>query len=154
MEFRLWPAVFAGLVGGVVMSMLDWMMKPMGMRMDPHHMWGTMMKLHGGVGYAMGFVVHMVMSAAIALLYALFFAFIGADASVLWAWGLLGGVIHWAIAGGMVMPMVPAMHPEIPETEPAPGAFVKNYGALDASGFLMTHLAYGVVVGLIYALFV
>jgi hypothetical protein len=152
MEFQFWPAVFAGLVGGLVMSMLDWMMKPMGMRMDPHHMWGTMMKLRGGAGYTMGFVVHMVISAALALLYALFFAIVGVQAN-LWAWGLLGGLIHWAIAGGMVMPMVPAMHPEIPEREPAPGMFVKNYGTLDATGFLMTHLLYGLVVGLLYAAF-
>jgi uncharacterized membrane protein YagU involved in acid resistance len=152
MEFQFWPAVFAGLVGGLVMSMLDWMMKPMGMRMDPHHMWGTMMKLRGGAGYTMGLVVHLVLSAAIALLYALFFDIVGAEQN-LWAWGLLGGVIHWAIAGGMVMPMVPAMHPEIPEREPAPGMFVKNYGGLDAMGFLMSHLLYGLVVGIIYALF-
>jgi hypothetical protein len=153
MEFAFWPAVIAGLFGGIVMSMLDWMMKPMGMRMDPHHMWGTMVKLHGGVGYAMGFVVHMILSAAIALLYAAFFTIIGAQAN-LWAWGLVGGVIHWAIAGGMVMPMVPAMHPEIPGREPAPGAYVKNYGALDATGFLISHLAYGAVVGTVYAMLV
>ncbi|MBW3577286.1 MAG: hypothetical protein KY462_06025 [Actinobacteria bacterium] len=103
MEFQFWPAVVAGVVGGAAMSMLDWMMKPMGMRMDPHQMWGTMMKLHGGLGYAIGFVVHVVLSAAIALLYALFFDVVGVEAN-LWAWGLVGGALHWAIAGGMVCP--------------------------------------------------
>lgn len=152
MDFEFWPAVFAGLIGGIAMSMLDWMMKPMGMKMDPHHMWGTMMKLHGGTGYAMGFVFHMILSAGIALLYAGFFDIVGAGDN-LWAWGLLGGLIHWAIAGGMFMPMVPAMHPEIPERQPAPGIFVTNYGPLDTTGFLMSHLAYGLVVGIFYALF-
>jgi hypothetical protein len=149
MGIQFWPAVIAGLTGGLVMSALDWMMKPVGMRMDPHHMWGTMMKMHGAAGYTMGFVVHMVMSAGIALLYAAFFSVVGAEQN-LWAWGLLGGAIHWAIAGGMVMPMVPAMHPEIPEEQPRPGMFVKNYGGVDVLGFLTTHLAYGVVVALVY----
>lgn len=152
MEFEFWPAVFAGLIGGTVMSMADWMMKPMGMTMDPHHMWGTMMKMRGGAGYMMGFVFHLILSAGIALIYAFGFDIVGADGN-LWAWGLLGGAIHWTIAGAMVMPMVPAMHPDIPELEPAPGFFVNNYGRLDVVGFLMSHLAYGLVVGVSYAAF-
>jgi hypothetical protein len=43
------------------------------------------------------------------------------------------------------------MHPEIPEREAAPGIFVRNYGGLDVAGFLMTHLVYGVTVGVSYA---
>lgn len=48
--------------------------------------------------------------------------------------------------------MVPAMHPEIPDRQPAPGMFVKNDGALDATGFLMSHLVYGLVVGVVYGM--
>ncbi len=150
MEFEFWPAVLAGLIGGGVMSMLDWTMKPMGMRLDPHHMWATMMKMRGGAGYIVGVMFHFIISAAIALIYAIGFDVVGADDD-LWAWGLLGGAVHWMIGGGMVMPMVPALHPEIPEREPRPGLFVKNYGSFDVAGFLMTHLAYGLVVGISYA---
>lgn len=149
MEFDFWPAVWAGILGGVVMSMLDWMAKPVGMTMDPHRMWGGMLKMHGGSGYAAGFVMHLIMSAAIALAYAIGFDIVGASSN-LWAWGLLGGAIHWLIAGVMVMPMMPIMHPEMPDQRMPPGVLLKNYGMPDVPGFLMSHLAYGVVVGIAY----
>jgi hypothetical protein len=62
----------------------------------------------------------------------------------------VGGAIHWVIAG-MFLAMVPSMHPEIPEERPAPGAFAKNFGAPDVPAFLMGHLLYGFVVGVVYA---
>ncbi len=53
---------------------------------------------------------------------------------------------------GMFMGMLPAMHPEIPENQPAPGLFVKNFGMPDAPGFLMGHLLYGLTFGILYGL--
>lgn len=53
--------------------------------------------------------------------------------------------------GAIVMPMMPALHPRMPEREPKPGLLVKNYGAVDVAGFLLAHLAHGLVVGFFYA---
>ena len=148
MEFEFGAAVPAGIVAGVVMMAVGLMMKPMGIKMDPQRMWGAMMRLYGGSGWAAGFVVHLVVSVLVALVYALGFELVGAH-SYLWLWGFLGGAIHWTIAG-VVMAMMPAIRPEVGEGLPAPGMFVKNYGMPDIPGFLMSHLAYGVAVGIAY----
>lgn len=147
MDFELWPALGAGIAAGLVMMAVGLLMKPMGMTMDPQRMWGAMMKLGGGAGWAAGFAVHVVVSAAVGLVYALGFDLVPAESN-LWAWGLLGGAVHWAIAG-VVMGMMSPMHVELAGPSP-PGMFLKNYGMPDIPGFLMSHLAYGLAVGLVY----
>ena len=133
------------------MVLMSLMVKATGapLEMSIIRMWGTMFKLHGTAMHLVGWIIHLVASAAIALLYAWGFDLLGVDDN-LWLWGLIGGVIHW-IVGGLFLAMVPPLHPELPERRPAPGAFASNYGALDMAGFLMTHLVYGLIVGILYA---
>jgi hypothetical protein len=153
MVFEFWPALLAGIIGGAVMAGMRMVAQVAGidLKMDMPRTWGSMLRDHGGPGRLLGMAVHLIVSGAIALIYAWVFDWIGADDD-LWLWGLLGGTIHWVIAGFFVA-MMPAMHPEIPERRPAPGAFVKNFGAPDVPAFLMGHLLYGVVVGILYAYF-
>ncbi len=120
------------------------------LKMDIARMWGTMMKAQGTPGYLLGMMVHFVVSAALALPYAWGFKNIFQAKTHLWLWGLLGGVIHWLIAG-LFLGIVPAMHPEIPEKRPAPGPFAKNFGAPDVPAFLLGHLVYGLFVGSLFA---
>ncbi len=151
MDVEYLPALIAGLVGGAVMFAMRLMIKMAGvdLKMDVARMWGTMMSIHGTAGKMVGLVVHLVASALIGLIYAWAFDLLGAaDWYVLW--GLLGGAIHWVIAG-VFLAMVPAMHPEMPERITPPGAFAKNFGKPDVPVFLMGHLLYGVIVAVLYA---
>ncbi len=150
MPVEIWPAVIAGIVAGIIMVLMSKVMKAAGapLDMDVVRMWGTMLKLHGGAMRVVGWVIHLVASAAIALLYAWGFDLLGVDDN-LWLWGLFGGVIHWVL-GGLFLILVPPMHPEIPEQRPAPGAFASHFGAVDVAGFLMSHLVYGLLVGILY----
>ena len=148
MDFDFWPAVGAGIVAGVAMSAVAVGMKPVGLEMDPHQMLATMLKARGAAGYLLGFVVHLVLSAAVGLIYAIGFDFVGAEGS-LWAWGLLGGAVHWSIAG-LVMGMIPAVRPEVAARRGAPGLFLKNFGIPDVPAFLGDHLAYGLAFGIVY----
>jgi hypothetical protein len=151
-DFAFWPAALAGVIGGAVMFGTRLVMKKVvgvDLKMDVARMWGTMMGAHGTSGRVLGFVFHLVVSALIAVVYAWAFDALGIRDD-LWLWGLVGGAIHWVIAG-MFLAMVPSMHPEIPEERPAPGAFAKNFGAPDVPAFLMGHLLYGFVVGVVYA---
>jgi hypothetical protein len=151
MPFEFWPAMWAGIVGGIVMVLMSMTMKAAGAPMDMNiiRMWGTMLKLRGGAMQAAGWMMHLIASAVIALIYAWGFDVLGVEDN-LWLWGLIGGVIHWFL-GGLFLMMVPPMHPEIPEQRPAPGAFAKNFGMVDVMGFLMGHLVYGLLVGILYA---
>lgn len=153
MEFEFWPAVFAGIIGGMIMAMTRMIMRAAGVDLKMHvpRIWGTMMKIYGTPGRVLGMMIHLLVSAVIALIYAWAFDLIGASGN-LWLWGLLGGAIHWVLAG-MFVAMMPPMHPEIPERLPAPGAFAKNFGTSDILGFLMGHLLYGISVGILYAYF-
>ena len=104
-------------------------------------MWATLL----GVGNSpvIGLAVHLAVSAAIAVLYALGFA-IAEAADFGWAWGLTGGVIHWIIAGSFVG--------QIPtdDVNRSPGPFATRLGGVQGVGFLLAHLAFGLVVGVTY----
>ncbi len=153
MEFKVWPAVFAGIIAGAIMVGMRMLLEMAGvdLQMDVVQMWGTMLNMHGSGGRVLGMILHLLGSAAIALIYASIFALIGAT-DHLWLWGLLGGASHWVFAG-LFMAIVPAMHPEMPEQRPAPGLFVTNFSLPDVLTFLIGHLLYGLVVGILYAYF-
>ncbi len=116
---------------------------------DPARLWGALVLAHGTTAQVLGMLIHLVGSGAIAVIFAWCFARLGAS-DHFWAWGLLGGVILWIIAGSF-MAFVPLMHPEIPEQRIGPGAFLINFGILEGIIFLIGHLLYGLVVGLVYA---
>lgn len=111
---------------------------------------GTLFGVHGPAGYLLGAVGHAGFSVAIALAYAGFFAVVDA-ADALWAWGLAGGLVHYGVAG-VVIGLLPAVHPQMPERVRVPGAFYKDYGRRDVLTFLVGHLIFGGLVGVLYAL--
>ncbi len=150
MPIEFWPAMIAGIIAGAVMVLMSMMMKAIGVPLDMSitRMWGTMLKRHGAVMQVAGWLIHLVASTVIALVYAWGFDLLGIDDN-LWIWGLIGGMVHWVLAG-LFMTMVPPMHPEIPERRPAPGSFAVNFGAVDVMGFVMSHLVYGLRVGILY----
>jgi hypothetical protein len=97
-----------------------------------------------------GELFHFVVSLAVAVYYAAGFQLLGAT-SHLWAWGALGGVIHWLV-GGAYMAFVPQMRLRSGTAFAAPGAFALGLGRRDLIGFLVAHLAYGVVFGISYGI--
>lgn len=151
MEADLLAAIVAGVAGGVVMIAARWGLRLAGvpLQMDVAMMWGTMFKLEGTAAYGVGWGVHLMMSVLIGLVYAWGFALLGVSAETAWLWGLLGGLIHWAIAG-MMMGVLPAMHPRIPGEQPAPGFMVSNFGSAGVSAFLVGHLLYGLAFAVAY----
>ncbi len=141
-------AVIAGVVGGVVMTGLGWLVRQMGIPMNAEMMFGTMVSPPGPTAWLIGFAMHLMISGAIALAYAWGFEHVTRRAGVLVGLGF--AVIHIAIAG-LVMGMIPAMHPMIPEQMPAPGAFMANMGTTFVALFVLEHLLYGAIVGAMYA---
>lgn len=141
-------AFLAGVLGGVVMSALMWMGRLMGMSANLEMMLGTMLLEPGTTAWLFGFVVHLMVSGLIALIYAWAFEHVTHRAG--WLVGAGFGIVH-AIIGGMVMGMMPAMHPRMPEPMQPPGAFLSNLGAVAVMMEFVLHMIYGAVVGAIYA---
>ncbi len=152
MEFELGPAVLAGLIAGAIMEGPVYLQKAMGLpvKQNIFRTWGqNLLGIPGGGGYVAGFLFHQGIAVVAAVLYALFFNLVGADGN-LWLWGLIGGLVHYLIAG----PVVAA----IPSLDPATGVVgaqgfaYRNYGGLDVATSFMGHLIFGLSTGVLYGL--
>jgi len=141
-------AIAAGLLGGVAMTALGWLVRRAGVQMNAEMMLGSMMSSSPGLTtWLMGFLTHLVISALIALAYAWGFERVTHRAGAVVGLGF--ALIHVIIAG-FVMVLIPAMHPRIPERMPAPGAFMANMGGTFVALFVIEHLLYGAIVGALY----
>ncbi len=147
------PALLAGLIAGGIMEGPVYLQKAVGLpvKQNIFRTWGqNLLKVPGVPGYAAGFVFHEGIAVFAALLYALFFDLVGAGGNLL-LWGLVGALIHLAIAGPVVA--------FIPSLDPATGVIggqglaYKNYGALDVATTFVGHLGFGLSTAILYGLF-
>ncbi len=144
---RVGKAIIGGVVGGLAMTVLAWTARQAGIEMNGEMMLGTMVSAPGTTAWLIGLLMHLMLSVLIALIYAVGFEHVTHRAGV--AVGLGFAVIHVTIAG-IVMAMIPAIHPMIPEQMPAPGAFLGNMGAIFVALFVLEHLLFGAIVGGMY----
>src|SRR5918996_2950090 len=141
-------AFVAGVIGAAVMSIIMAMARAMGMPANLEMMLGTMM---GGppsaMTWMMGLIIHLIAGGIFALIYAVGFKYWTHRAD--WLVGLGFGVIH-TLFSGLLLAMMPAMHPLVPEMMPAPGALMANLGMMGVGALFMLHLIYGAIVGAMY----
>ncbi len=152
MDFELVPAVLAGLIAGAIMEGPVYLQKAIGLpvKQNIFRTWGNkLLGISGGAGYVAGILFHQGIAVFAALLYALFFQAIGAEGS-LWLWGLVGGLVHYLIAGPVVA-KIPSLDPDTGVVG-AQGFAYKNYGALDVATSFMGHLVFGACTGIFYGL--
>lgn len=152
MVFELWPAMLAGIAGGLVMEAARWLPAAFGrgLTLEFLHTWGTLVGATRTALRPIGLVVHVLGSAAVALLYAAAFDLLGA-ADALWAWGLAAAAVHLSLAG-FVVARIPATRADRPAARLEPGLFASRLGERDTAAFILTHLVYGLAVGVTYAL--
>lgn len=145
-------AIVAGLVGTIIISMVMMMAPKMGMpKMAIWEMLGAMFSPQGNV--ALGWVMHLMIGIVFGIIYAALWA--AGIGSVSVVSGLIFGVVHWLVAG-LMMGGMPMMHAGIKAgAVSAPGVFMlKNGGMMGFMGGLMGHIIFGIVVALVYGLFV
>ncbi len=149
---NIFDAIVAGVIGTLVITMVMNMAPKMGMpKMDMVGMLGAMFSPEGNRTLGMG--IHLMMGVVFAIIYALLWNIGIGTAGLLWS--AIFGVGHWLIAG-MMMGGMPMMHAGIKAgTVKAPGVFMlQNGGMMAFMGGLMGHIIFGLVVALIYGLFV
>ena len=144
-------AIVAGVVGTIVMSMIMVMAPKMGMpKMAIWEMLGSMFNKNGN--NVLGWVIHFMMGVIFAIIYAALWA-AGIGSATLLS-GVIFGVVHFLIAG-LMMGGMPMMHAGIKAgTVKAPGVLMLNSGVMGLMGGLIGHVIYGLVVALVYGLFV
>jgi uncharacterized membrane protein YagU involved in acid resistance len=142
MAFNVLAAVFAGLIGTGVMTVLLYLAPSIGMtRVDIIGMLGTVFSPRRGLIPILGVIVHLAVGVVFAIVYALFWsAGVGVD---IWYWGLIFGAAHGLIAT-IAIPLMMWIHPRPPET---------SGGLKMVGGLLLGHTIYGLIVAITYALF-
>jgi hypothetical protein len=142
-------AFIAGVVGGAVMVIILTLVRVMGiMDVNLSMMEGSMITASTGPGvWILGFIMHLIISGLIALVYAAGFEYVTHQAG--WLVGLGFSLIHILIAG-IIFGFLPAMHPLMPNPMPAPGFFMSNKGLMGVIAFAMLHMIYGATVGAMY----
>lgn len=170
MEFSLVGALVAGLLGTAVMSTMMKLSAKAGMTdMPPMELvTGSMMTGDSARARQLGIMIHWIMMGTVVfgLGYAALFTALD---SASWLTGAGIGLLHGAVVGLVFMPVMPTMHPRMTR-EPAlastvesaggsvrlaaPGLLGSNWGSMTPLGFLMGHVVYGLVVALVYQVFV
>jgi hypothetical protein len=87
--------------------------------------WGILFGKRGTAGYVIGFPFYELIAAVAVVLYAVFFNLIGVEGD-LWLYGLIGGLIHWTLAGPIVA-IIPSLNPDTGNLREQ-GLAYKNYG--------------------------
>jgi hypothetical protein len=151
----LWGALAGGFVGTIVLTSGLRLAQELGWtRMDIPLLLGTVFTDHRGRATVIGVAVHFLNGLLFALGY---YAIFRAVDQAGWAFGAALGVVHAALAGGVLVTLLlPAVHPrmgtpwsdaeETPLLE-APGFMLMNYGRRTALWTLLGHVAYGAIVG-------
>ena len=151
----LWGALAGGFVGTVVLTSGLRVAQELGWtRMDIPLLLGTVFTDDRDRATVIGVAVHFLNGLLFALgYYAIFTAVDQAG----WLFGAALGVVHAALAGGVLVTLLlPAVHPrmgtpwsdaeETPLLEP-PGFLLVNYGRRTAVWTLIGHVAFGAIVG-------
>lgn len=151
-EFDLARAAVSGLIGGAAMVVLLYStiaMMPSVMRMNMMALLGGMLGLTGAVGFIVGLMIHAMMSVVFGAAHVQVFVLADAE-EITWLGGAAVGLAHALIAGIMLAGM-PMMHPLIRAGRmEAPGPFGWSLGPMNAVGFIMLHVVFGIVVALVY----
>ena len=136
-------AIIAGLVGTAVMTAIMYVGPYMGVpQMDIVGMLGTMFTERGTGALILGAIVHFMMGAIFAIVYAFLWDSVGLGAPT-WLWGIVFGLVHTVLVIA-VMPMMQRMHPR-------PEGYEMGSGPLAMVGMLMGHAIFGLVVALVYS---
>jgi hypothetical protein len=141
-------ALGGGIVGTGAMSLLMAMARAKGMDVKLELMLGTFVGLEPGeLALSLGIALQLLCGTLFALGYAWLFERVLHHGGM--AAGLLLAIPH-AVAAGLLLAVVPALHPLVPERLPAPGPFVASLGSAGVVALFVLHLAFGAIVGGIY----
>jgi len=150
-------AFLAGVFGAAILSAAMGLARAAGFTsLDLEMILGSFITLRIGPGsWFLGLLVHLTLGGIFGEAYALGFEFFAHTAKV-WV-GAIFGAVNGVIAGlllvfiGLIHPLLtPATDPYLPGHILAPGVFGSNYGLFTAGAFLLLHVVFGILLGLIY----
>ena len=151
----VWGALAGGFVGTLVLTTGLRTANELGLtRVDLPFLLGTAVTGDRARAKAVGYLMHLAAGELFALVYYALFAALGTSG---WLLGALFGLLHGVVsATALVNILLPVVHPRMgsslsaagntPLLEP-PGFLMRNYGRRTPIATLLTHVAYGAIVG-------
>jgi hypothetical protein len=141
-------AFVAGVIGGVVVSAVSAVARVLGVPVNFEILLGTILGHPPSLAtWLAGLAAHLAFAGLVGLLYGWGFETLSGRAD--WRVGLGFGLVH-AIVAGVLLWVLPAVHPLMAERIPAPGPFLSRFGGLGVLVELVVHLTYGATVGALY----
>lgn len=137
-------ALLAGLVATVVFTLLLELAPAMGL--PPMNVPALLGGMFGLNSLALGWMMHLVISVGLVVVYA--YGFARRLAGPAWLRGLQFGVLPWLVMMVMIAPLLGVLDPMLAKTPP--GFFMLHMGAMAPLASLMAHLIYGAVGGAVY----
>lgn len=136
----------AGFVATAAMTALMYLAPMMGLpKMDIGTMLGTMFLGSPSPAFWLGLMIHFVMGT---VLFPATYALALRPGSGGTGRGVAFGLVLWAAANFMVMPMMGFIHPMVKSGMiPGPGFLMLNMGVMAPIGSLVGHLVYGALLG-------
>lgn len=153
-----WPAsLLACLLGTLVMTTLDAGAQQLRLtRMSMPYLLGTMVTANRDRARIDGLLMHLFNGQVMGLLYVALFHHLG---RATWWLGALFGLLHAAAVLLVVIPLLPTLHPRMASAEQGPtstrqieppGLLALHYGLSTPVMIVLSHLAYGAVIGALY----
>jgi hypothetical protein len=150
-----WGAVAGGFVGTIVLTTTLRAASELGLtRMDLPFLLGTAFSADRTRAKALGYVLHFAVGQCFAFAYYGVFSAVGDSG---WALGALFGLLHGLFAStALVSVLLPIIHPRMGTSESSaadrpllepPGFMMLSYGARTPLATLLSHVAYGAIVG-------
>jgi hypothetical protein len=151
----VWGALAGGFVGTLVLTTGLRTANELGLtRVDLPFLLGTAVTRDRARAKALGYLMHLAAGEVFALVYYALFTALGTSG---WFLGALFGLLHGVVsATALVNILLPVVHPRMgsslsaagnsPLLEP-PGFLMRNYGRRTPIATLLTHVAYGAIVG-------
>jgi hypothetical protein len=151
----VWGALAGGFVGTLVLTTGLRTANELGLtRVDLPFLLGTAVTRDRARAKAIGYLMHLAAGELFALVYYALFTALGTSG---WLLGALFGLLHGVVsATALVNILLPVVHPRMgsslsaagntPLLEP-PGFLMRNYGRRTPIATLITHVAYGAIVG-------
>lgn len=154
MDWAGW-ALF-GLVATAVLTAVMIAAQLMGWtRLDLPLMLGTIVTEDPDHARVFGFFIHLAIGESFALCYAAAFALLG---TATWSLGALFGLVHVGLALTVLVPLLPGVHPRMASERAGPtsvavleppGLLGLNYGARTPFVAIVSHVAFGIALGLL-----
>lgn len=141
-------AIVGGIVGAGVLTVVLAMARGLGIPLNLEVMFGSLITgTTGPTTWMLGFVLLLMRGIVLGLIYAAIFEYVIHRAG--WKWGVALGAAQ-AILAGLILGALPAIHPLIPESMPAPGMFMSHLGTAAVVTFFMINMLFGAIVGAVY----